>query len=514
MAQGVSGYFDVDTNVSWADVRVYYNQEYNISTNSSVVSITGIAVKSTSYALSWYLDGKILIDGEDDVSCSSVGGTQGGVNVTKTNEWVNASFSSKGGVTVKHNEDGTASATISFGVYNYSNFKFYNGSHSHPFDVKKGTSRTITLTTIPRTSAIVSAQNATLGEKCSLTWTPNSGSFYYKLKFSLGSWSATTSAIHPNTTSQYTYDGYTYPIEVAKQITNKTSGTMNVTLYTYSDSACATQVGNASTSYLIQVPEYVIPTVESISVSLDNSENDVVNGWGIAVAGFTKVYIEASASGIYDSTINSFTVSGATSATVYSDSLSYTSDIITYSGDKTFSVTCKDSRSRSSDPVSSNAITFYPYAKPNVLDLVVSRNSNDSSKVTAKATWEFSSVNGKNSASGILYYQKRGSSSWQTYGEIKNGVETQLNATFGDASSYDFKVVVTDALSMSADSDNTIATLSVLMDFPPGGKGLGIGKICESDALEVQFDAKFFGSVYIGDLTLEEYIKSIINSST
>jgi hypothetical protein len=35
------------------------------------------------------------------------------------------------------------------------------------------------------------------------------------------------------------------------------------------------------------VPEYVIPTVESISVSLDNSENDVVNGWGIAVAGFT-----------------------------------------------------------------------------------------------------------------------------------------------------------------------------------------------------------------------------------
>lgn len=513
MAQGVSGYFDVDTNVSWADVRVYYNQEYDVGTNSSVVSITGISVKSTTYTLSWYLDGKILIDDEEDVSCSSVGGTQGGVNVTKTGEWFKASFSSKGGVPITHNADGTASVTISFDAYNYSNFYFHNGSNNQPFNVKKGTSRTITLTTIPRTSTITSASNAILGEKCSLTWTPNASSFYYKLKFSLGSWSQTTSAIHPNTTSSYTYTGYTYPIEVAKQITNKASGTMNATLYTYSDSACSSQVGSTSISYSAQVPEYIIPTVDSISVSIDNSENAVIEEWGIAVAGFTKVYIEATASGIYDSTINSFSIAGATSATVYSDSLAYTSACITYSGNKTFDITCKDSRGRASEIVSSDAITFVPYAKPTVSKLIVSRNAENSEKVTVKAIWEFSSVDGKNSASGVLYYQKHGSSNWQEYGEIENATETELSIEFDDASSYDFKIVVTDALSMSAESDNTISTLSVLLDFPPGGKGLGIGKICESDALEVQFDAKFLGSIYIGEVTLEEYIKSIINSS-
>ena len=88
-----------------------------------------------------------------------------------------------------------------------------------------------------------------------------------------------------------------------------------------------------------------------------------------------------------------------------------------------------------------------------------------------------------------------------------------MTTAFEDISSYNFKIVVTDALSQSAQEESFISTLEVLLDFRAGGKGLGIGKICESDSMEVSLDAKFFGAIYIGEQTLEDYIKSLISSA-
>ena len=55
-----------------------------------------------------------------------------------------------------------------------------------------------------------------------------------------------------------------------------------------------------------------------------------------------------------------------------------------------------------------------------------------------------------------------------------------------------------------------VSTAAVLLDFKEGGDGLGVGKICENPGMEVNMDAVFYKTVKIGELTLEQFIQSIM----
>lgn len=162
---------------------------------------------------------------------------------------------------IAHNDDGTKDITVSGSVT--------APSTSVVAGHKSSGSGTFTLDTVPRASSIASAGAVTLGNACNVKWTPASASFRYKLKFSIGSWSHTTDAIHPNRKSQYTYDGYAIALDAANQIPGKT-GTMTVTLYTYSDAAGTKQVGSSdSETFTVTVPENdaTRPVVKSMSLS-------------------------------------------------------------------------------------------------------------------------------------------------------------------------------------------------------------------------------------------------------
>lgn len=89
------------------------------------------------------------------------------------------------------------------------------------------------------------------------------------------------------------------------------------------------------------------------------NDNSIINNWGIAIAGYSKVKILATASGIYGSKISNFSIDGGYSTTQNGTSLSYISDVITSSGSQTFTVVAKDSRARSSASKTTSAITFY-----------------------------------------------------------------------------------------------------------------------------------------------------------
>lgn len=404
--------------------------------------------------------------------------------------------------TITHNTDGTKSVSMSIeaGIYQWA--------------INKSGSNTFTLDTIPRASSITSASNKTLGNACSIKWTPNASTFKYKVKFSLGTWSYTTpSFISPGSTSEYTYDDYTLPLTVANKLPNATTGTMTAYLYTYNSSGI--QIGStASKTFTVTVPSSIKPSISSVSATLVNS-NSVINGWGVAVAGYTKVKVSASASGSYSSTISSFDISGGYTKTQTGTSLAYTGGIISSSGSKTFTVVAKDSRGRSSDSQSATAITFYAYSKPTVSSFTVARSSSNAKKVVVRANWTFSSVNSKNAATATLYYKKSSNTSWTTYGTIAKNTSVTLTNDFEETSSYNFKVVVTDSLSNSAQEEGFISTIEVTMDFRAGGKGLGIGKIAETDNLEIAFDTIFMGNVYIQSddgtkVSLADYIRSLI----
>lgn len=465
----------------------------------------------TDVTLNVYLRYWSLNVGARDDSTVSINGESETYTVAAINHYPNSDYYrliKTYTVRVPHNSDGTKSCTLS------ASWRM-SGTYS---GISVGTitaSTTVTLDTIARASTITSASNVTLGNACSVKWTPAATSFRYKLKFVLGSWNYTTGAIHPNSTSAYTYDDYTIPLDVANQLPSAETGSMTVYLYTYSDSGCTTQIGSTdSDSFTVTVPSSIKPSISSVAATLVNS-NPVINGWGIAVAGYTNVKVTATASGYYSSTISSFTISGGYSTTQNGTSLDYTGAVITSSGSKTFTVVARDNRGRSSDSKSATAITFYAYSKPSVTSFTAERSSSNAKQVIIKADWSFASVNSKNAATGILYYKKSSNTGWTEYGAIAKNTNTTLTVEFEETSSYNFKIVVTDSLSSSAQEEAFISTIEVLMDWRAGGKGLGIGKIAESDNLEIALDTIFMGNVYIQNddgtkTSLADYIKSLI----
>ena len=409
-----------------------------------------------------------------------------------------------GTVTVTHADDGTKSFSISVKAAVYVSSVNCTGS------------KTFTLNTIARASTISSVTSSvSLGSACSVTFTPKSTSFYYKVKFVVGSWSVTNNVGKPGTTSAYTYK-YTIPIDVANQIKNATSATVTVYLYTYSSSAYSTQIGSTSSkTATVTVPTTVVPTLNSFSATIVNT-NQTINNWGIAVSGYTQVKFTGSGTGAHGSTISSFVISDGLSKTVNGTSLSYTSDIITSSGDFTFKALCKDTRSRSSSQLSSSVIKFYPYSAPSISDFTVDRSSTDATKITVKANWSISDVNNLNSATATIQYKKpsEGDSGWKNAGTITKNTSTVLTQSFDESSSYNIRVVVQDKISSPITSEILVPTKEVLLNFRAGGKGLGIGRICEADGLEVGFDSRFDKNVDIaGNISAANLGRSVYSGS-
>ena len=235
---------------------------------------------------------------------------------------------------IGHDGDGSKSITISGSVSAPSITSFAGHTTSG--------SGTATFDKIPRAAAISSVGNVTLGNACNVKWTPASAAFRYKLKFAIGSWSYTTAAIHPNRTSLYTYDGYAIPLAAANQIANSDTGTMTVTLYTYSDTGATTQVGAAdSKTFTVTVPNNS-DTIPTVSMTLTPVSSLPSTFAGLYIQGKTKVKATLTATGKYGATIKTYSmkVDGAT----YDASNSYTSGFLSDYGTKTVYGYAKDSR--------------------------------------------------------------------------------------------------------------------------------------------------------------------------
>jgi len=511
MASGVSG--NVSVTYGNCIFKIYYEETYTLSTNTTnTFKITKIGITSKNRAEGFFVNGKVKVNGtavltmEGTVYGNYCAGKPSGHTLLAPNagtegylyydngtsySLVTASVSNIG-----HNADGSKSITVAIediDLYSmtYGNWKWSNYDKSW----------TVNLTTIPRASTISSASNVTLGNNCSITWTPASSTFKYKLKFVISNWSYTTpNFITPNSTASYTYTGYVIPLaDVAPYIPNSASSTMTAYLYTYNGNS---QIGSTqSKTFTVLLPSNVIPTLNAPTATIVNTNSTInswrVNGNPVAIAGYTKIKISATATGIYGSTINSFSISGSYSATQNSSSLSYTGGVISTSGDKTFTVVAKDSRGRNSNSATTPAIPFYSYSKPEITSFIINRNPSNAQKIIVNANWSYSEIGSNNTLNVNLQYKTSSESEWHNYGSISRGTDVELLDTFSEASSYNFKLTISDSLSSSAQEEGFVSTIAVTMDFKSGGKGIGIGKIAETDALEIAFDTVFMGKVNI-----------------
>lgn len=362
-----------------------------------------------------------------------------------------------------------------------------------------GTSRTVsvtsTLAAIPRASTITSASNVTLGNKCSIKWTPANSSFKYKIKFALGSWSYTTPEfISPGTTSAYTYTGYTIPStsDLLDDIPNSTTGTMAATLYTYNSSG--TQIGSTSQkTFTVTVPSSVIPTVGTITLNPVD-----INSQNILVQGKNKLTISVSGcSAGTGSSIKSYKFSGPGISSTTTSTSATSGSTISNTGTLTYTVTVTDNRGRTASKTAS--IACYAWSAPSITLNAYRVATNSSTTEDDNGTYvrcvyslSYASVNNTNDVTVTIYYKKNTASTWTSKSVLTNSKSTSGSvylSSFDIGSTYTIYATITDNYSGSSNSSNTtIFSAERIINIRPKGKGLALGKMADTDDV---FDSKW-----------------------
>ena len=509
MATGKSGSFELSGTKGFT-LKVAWSETYETAANTSVVSISSVQVKSSSYRSEYWLKGTVKVNDTAVVTFDSAMGSHA-ANVTSLNSY--ATVSARGSYpaapwktnAISHNNDGTKTVTIAVDIIGYT----ISGDNGNGWKVTGSTN--IALTSIPRASTIVSVTNVTLGNACSVKWVPASASFRYKLKFSMGNWSYTTAAIHPNRTSDYTYTGYTIPLAAANQIPNDPSGTMTVTLYTYSDSGATAQAGSAdSETFTVTVPDNVNtkPYATEMTLSPVGSLGDSFAG--LYIQGYSKVKMTSSEVGQYGATVvwKSMTVEGND----YGSSGGYTSDYLSGYGNIDVKLTIQDSRGFVN--TKTLTITVIPYSKPRVVpannesSVICARcdasgNLTDQGtylKIKARRSYNLCMSNGvQKNFCGLRYRYKRTEdssySSWVTLLASTTLTTEEVNSSpllegsLSTSVSYMVEVDAVDSIPNHTPLTFSIPTERVYMHKAGNIHGLAIGKYAElSNTVDIADD--------------------------
>lgn len=391
-------------------------------------------------------------------------------------------------------------------------------------------STTFDLDQIARASKITSAGNVTLGNKCSVKWTPMSASFRYKLKFTLGDWSYITGAIYPNKTTAYTYEGYNIPLEVAKQIPDAKNGEMTVTLYTYSNSGATTQVGDEdSETFTVTVPNNS-NTQPDVSMSLAPVHSLGSAFDGLYIQGKSKVKATLSAKGQQGATIKSYSVKVGTET--YDSGDGYTSDYLSTYGSISVIGYAKDSRGFTGSE--SGKITVVAYAKPQIQNAEAFRCDEEGNpidggtylKIKAKRVYSLVKSGGVQKNFCLIRYRYKlesapSYSAWTTLLDRENisdevATGALLGGVLSPTSSYLVQVQVVDDVGEFAESTILVPTEKIYTHEAGSINSLGIGMYVEEPntvAIAEDLTVTIRGEVLVGTdrKTLKEYILAVIS---
>lgn len=368
--------------------------------------------------------------------------------------------------TISHNADGTASfsAYIGAGIY-------------YQWAINTSNTANFTLNTIARASS-VSTSEFYLGDTAIIKITAAAASFNHTLTYTWGKLTGTIATGKTGSTNlTVSWDTSDLLESMASQIPAAASGYGSITCSTYNGS---TLIGSKTANFTAKLKDSYIPTMETLTAELDNSSNSVISEWGVAVAGFTKAHLKGSARGSLSSVVSRFEISGGYSISVNGSELDYTGDALS-GGALEFAVLAVDSRGRKSTSKTAS-INVYDYTMPTISGFTAQRSMTDTSKVVINATWNISAIGDRNSSTASIKYRIRDSNVWTTADKaVASGTATTLSENFDVSKSYEFMLVVTDAVGKESAASTRVSTQDVFLDWRAGGIGLGIGKMAEED---------------------------------
>ena len=482
--KGKSGTYNISTKNSYISGYVKWEEQYDVTTNKSLVSQTAYLHRTNIYSGETYFK-------SGTVSRTAYFGSETVATSVVTDMSIPGNSSSSGGSYVQvytaskeiaHNSDGSKSITLGFAMSNN-----ISGVAGDSFTVPK-TTATVALTTIPRaTIPSLSATSVTMGSTMRITLTPADSSFKHKIRYEFGSLVSQVDGLTSGTgfTSQgTTYHDFTPPTALGSQIPNATSGTAKLIVYTYKSDG--THVGTQTVNLTINVPSYT-PTISNIALT----GNSLLSGMYVQGKSTVKAVITASSS--YGATIKS--ISSTVDGKTYTGS-SFTSSALS-NGSKSVSVTVTDTRGKTTTKTS-DAFTVYVYSAPSITSFTLTRQS-DETTVIATVKGSVSSVNNENFKNTKVVFSLPGKDAITK--TITSGT-VNLTATFTDVdtdSTLTGTAKITDSYT-SATKETVLPTVAVTMDFHSSGKGIALGKVAElANLFEVAWKSAFNKAVSIKD---------------
>lgn len=356
------------------------------------------------------------------------------------------------------------------------------------------------LTTIPRVSSISSINGNTIGSSITVNISRASSSFTHKVDyvrpdgehFLVGENVGTSCAFTP-------------ALSDCNYIPNSTSATARIVVYTYSG---GTYIGSSSKDFTLYVPSSVVPTINS--VTLTENTPGIANKFGCYVQGKSTIKGVISASGIYSSTVKSYSIS--INSQSFSGS-SFTTSPLTGSGTCTVKIT--DSRNRTESKNVSYSVVSY--ANPTINNFIVKRCNKDGTendegtyaKCTLKAT--LSSVNNKNDKTFQLLYKKPTDSSYITINLSNSNYfydNTQIIAADIN-SEYEFIFRISDYFSTLEKSLN-LGTAFTLVDYNASGRSIAFGRVSTATSsqkkMQIKLDTEIEGTLKLNNKTIFDLI--------
>ena len=467
-------------------IKIVYSYTQNVSKNQSTVTMT-LYVHRDSYGPSWnaHCDSYMQLDGSKGMTYD------GSFNIGT--RWVK--IGSTVSKTVTHNADGTKTIAL----------KGFFDSEGLTSKLQNLTvTGNVTLKTIPRASSFtLSASTVTAGSTgMTVNISRASSSFTHTVQWKLGSHSKSNTGVA-------TSSSYTIPESWLDAIPNSTSGTGTVTVTTYNG---GTKIGSASKRFTVKAASDIVPSFTGITFT--RIDGDVPSRWGIYVKTKSKVKAAISgATGIYGSTIKSYSISGGG----YSGtSSSLTTGFLNKAGMITFTAKITDSRGRTATKTAS--ITVVDYSPPVLSSVAGFRcdsggaEQDDGEYISLTASFSGASVEGKNSITAQYRYMPEGGG-WSNFSSLTSQQAVIFPAS-GEAT-FMVQVQVSDALTQVF-QNIVVNSIKFIMDFKAGGTGVAIGKAAEvDDCTDLRgYSRTFFPDLaYMGGEKMSEGEKSLYFTS-
>ena len=195
-----------------------------------------------------------------------------------------------------------------------------------------------------------------------------------------------------------------------------------------------------------------------------------------------------------------------------------TSEYLNNAGNLTVVATVCDSRGFYNSH--STSITVHDYAKPTIQVSTCARSdasgnlSDTGTSLRIEAQRSMFSVGGQNSCR--MWYQ------WKLATAPDSGFSSQITLTnnanysgvitdvvFNKQASYVIRIGVTDGV-----GETVIAVFTILTEkiyWHRGNDFLALGMYTQNGGFECAWPARFYSQVYVGDVTLEAYIRNLMN---